>query len=77
MCNDGIDVLKSGTVVKAIAVGGQGTSPSAVVSSPAVDVECFQPRMKLGSSHSPVEVAHICVRVRARARMLSTHTDKF
>lgn len=52
---------QSGTVVKAMALGAQGTSPSAVVSSPAVDVQCYQPRIKLVSADAPVEVATAAV----------------
>ena len=67
-------MLKSGTVVKAMAVGDKGTAPSAVVSSPAVDVDCFQPRMKLGTSDSPVEVAYLAVCVRACVRVDNVFT---
>jgi len=55
-CTNGIEVQQSGTVVKAMALGAQGTSPSAVVSSPAVDVQCYQPRIKLVSADAPVEM---------------------
>jgi len=55
-CTKGIEVLESGTVVKAMALGAPGTSPSAVVSSPAVPVQCYQPRIKLVSADAPVQV---------------------
>ena len=53
ICTDGIEVLLKHTVVRAIAEGsrnGGKEEASKVAESSPIDVVCFQPRMKLGTS---------------------------